>query len=270
MDDELNKVNDAADSVAENVTNAVENTVEAAADAAVDTANAASQAVNDFVASAPITGGVPEVGGKKNKKKGSFIPWLLIIIAAGAYFAYTVFFAYKPKFSVNGKEFTLTTSVKKLNEMGLVLCDSTGKIYEKNPTLPGKTISKLATYYIGIKDGSSEYAKLTGFQGYIGNFNSTNGSDVAFYSLKYYPNKTAEGVEVLINGQKIKGVTSDDLVKAVKAAKLPFKEKEVKNFAADKDDHLYEISNKVKVTMDGKGGKVEYLEFERDVKTQSK
>ena len=74
MDDELNKVNDAADSVAENVTNAVENTVEAAADATVDTANAASQAVNDFVASAPITGGVPEVGGKKNKKKGSFIP----------------------------------------------------------------------------------------------------------------------------------------------------------------------------------------------------
>ena len=269
MDDELNKVNDAVNSAAENVTNAVENTVEAAADAAVDTANAASQAVNDAVAAAPIAG-VPEVGGKQKKKKGgSGIIWVILILAAAGYFAYAFFFAYKPKFSVNGKEFNMTTSVKKLNEMGLVLCDSTGKVYESNPTLPGKTINQLTTYYIGVKDGSGK-AKLTGFQGWLGNFNSTNGSDLSFYTLWYYPEKTASGVEVLINGQNFKDASSDDLAKAAKDAKLPFKEKEVKDFAKGSDDHLYAVSNKMKVTMDGKGGKISYIQFQRDVKTTSK
>ena len=265
MDDELNKVNDAVENAAENVTNAVENTVEAAA----DTVNAASQTVNDVVASAPVLGDVPEVGGKKKKKGGSGIIWVILILVAAGYLAYAFFFAYKPKFSVNGKEFNMTTSVKKLNEMGLVLCDSTGKVYEKNPTLPGKTINQLTTYYIGVKDGNSGYAKLTGFQGWLGNFNSANGSDLSFYTLWYYPEKNAAGVEVLINGQKFKDVSSDDLVKAAKDAKLPLKEKEVKDFAKGSKDHLYNESNKMKVTMDGKGGKISYIQFQRDVKTTS-
>ena len=144
MDDELNKVNDAVNDAAENVTSAVENTVDAAADAATDTAN-------DLVASAPVNYSVPEVGGKQKKKGGSFIIWVIIILAAAGYFAYSVLFAYKPKISVNGKKFSPSVSVKELNKLGFVLCDSKGKIYEKNPTLPGKTINQLTTYYIGIK-----------------------------------------------------------------------------------------------------------------------
>lgn len=269
MDDELNKVNDAVNDAAENVTSAVENTVDAAADAATDTANAASQAVNDLVASAPVNYSVPEVGGKQKKKGGSFIIWVIIILAAAGYFAYTVLFAYKPKISVNGKEFSPSVSVKELNKLGFVLCDSKGKIYEKNPTLPGKTINQLTAYYIGIKE-SDGTAKLTGLRGWLGNFNSANGSDLSFYTLWYYPGSTADGVEVLINGQRINDITSDELEKAAKAAKLPFKEKEIKDFAAGKKDHLYKVTNKIRVTLDGKDGKVGYLEFQRDVKTKSK
>ena len=125
------------------------------------------------------------------------------------------------------------------------------------------------SYHLGVKNGSSKYAKQTGFVVYLGNFGSTNSSDLQIYRIWYYPASTDSSVTVKISGQTFTGATIKDAEKLIKDAKIPFKAKDIKAFADGSDDSIFVKSGK-NIRMESKDGKIYLISFERDVKTTSK
>ena len=167
---------------------------------------------------------IPHGGVSRKMKKRT----IALIIAAPVvlFLVYWFFIRFTPSVEVEGHKLTLTTKVKELDKMRLVLLDGDGNKVQYGTEIATKTFYGNTFEVYVNRDGAMKKSGV-----YVMIFNQYENTrkveDCTFYMIRYYPKNQDAGVEVLINGQDFSKLTLDTLQEKARAAKIPFNELEM-------------------------------------------
>lgn len=167
---------------------------------------------------------IPHGGVSRKMKKRTIA--LIVAIPIVAFLIYWFFIRFVPSVEVDGCKIFLTTKVKEIDKMGLVLMDSDGSRIAFGTELKsgdfygntfevfvnGDGVLKKTGVYVMIFNGDSKTKKV---------------EDCSLYMIRYYPRNQDSTVTVLVNGSDISKMTQQTMKENVKAAKIPFNDSEM-------------------------------------------
>lgn len=167
---------------------------------------------------------IPHGGVSRKMKKRTIA--VIVAIPIVAFLIYWFFIRFVPSVEVDGCKIFLTTKVKEIDKMGLVLMDSDGSRIAFGTELKsgdfygntfevfvnGDGVLKKTGVYVMIFNGDSKTKKV---------------EDCSLYMIRYYPRNQDSTVTVLVNGSDISKMTQQTMKENVKAAKIPFNDSEM-------------------------------------------
>ena len=147
---------------------------------------------------------IPHGGVSRKMKKRTIA--LIIAVPVVLFLVYWFFIRFTPSVEVEGHKLTLTTKVKELDKMGLVLLDGDGNKVQYGTEIATKTFYGNTFEVYVNRDGAMKKSGV-----YVMIFNQYENTrkveDCTFYMIRYYPKNQDAGVEVLINGQDLHGMS---------------------------------------------------------------